>query len=257
MAKAINTDEFSASLRARSIDVEQRKLLVTNFHGSEQEKDLSTPANCNGYGRIRHFRRETSDGWPLNPLPIDPAAKALGVGESDLLQAQVFQNASCNWRCWYCYVPFSLLAANEKHAAWLSASDLIDLYLAEPSRPKVIDLSADVVDTSLRQSEKQVPCAGQTIHKSSPAGLPFLLRRHRQRHRHRSSPRPMNSAVFPEPEATYRGYRRRARRIRFGAMSCTHRRRQRADNSLGTSLKQSVPQSPEAKPQPGTASLKV
>ena len=146
MAKTINTDEFSTSLRERSVDVDQRRLLVTNYHGSEQEQDLTVPANCNGYGRIRHFRRETSGGWPQNPLPIDPATKALGVGESDLLQAQVFQNASCNWRCWYCYVPFSLLSANEKHAAWLSASDLIDLYLAESLRPRVIDLTGGQPD---------------------------------------------------------------------------------------------------------------
>lgn len=141
MGKTIDTDQFSQSLRERSIDLDQRKLLVTNYHGSEQEQDLTAPANCSGYGRIRHFRRQTNDGWPADPLPIDPACKALGIPRCDLLQAQVFQVAACNWRCWYCYVPFSLLAADEKHAAWLSASDLIDLYLAEPSRPKVIDLS--------------------------------------------------------------------------------------------------------------------
>ena len=146
MATAINTDRFSHTLRGRSINVAQRKLLVTNFLGSEQEKDLTIPANCNGYGRIRHFRRETSEGWPSNPLPIDPASKALGIPSADLLQAQVFQNASCNWRCWYCYVPFSLLAADENHAGWLSSSELLDLYLDQASPPKVIDLSGGQPD---------------------------------------------------------------------------------------------------------------
>src|SRR5690606_36319878 len=88
-----------------------------------------------------HFRREASPGWPPNPLPIDPASKILGITAADLLRAQVFQNASCNWRCWYCFVPFSLLGANEALSGWLSASELIDLYLNESSRPRVIDLS--------------------------------------------------------------------------------------------------------------------
>ncbi len=64
----------------------------------------------------------------------------------DLLRAQVFQNAACNWRCWYCYVPYTLLAANEQHSAWLGPNDLIDLYLNEPLRPAVIDLSGGQPD---------------------------------------------------------------------------------------------------------------
>lgn len=143
---SINTDEVSESLRSRSINLDEQKLLITNYAGTQQEKDLTVPPNCNGYGRIRHFYRETSEGWPSNPLPIDPAAKALGVQSKDLLKAQVFQNASCNWRCWYCYVPFNLLSANQKHSEWLSCEDLVDLYLAEIERPVVIDLSGGQPD---------------------------------------------------------------------------------------------------------------
>lgn len=146
MAGAINTEQFSHTLRGKSINLTERKLLITNFHGTDQENDLTVPANCDGYGRIRHFRRETTEGWPSNPLPIDPASKALGVPPGDLLHAQVFQNASCNWRCWYCYVPFSLLAADESHAGWLTSSELLDLYLNQASPPKVIDLSGGQPD---------------------------------------------------------------------------------------------------------------
>ena len=143
---SINTEVVSESLRSRSINLDEEKLLITNYTGTQQEKDLAVPANCGGFGRIRHFYRETSDGWPSNPLPIDPAAKALGVASGDLLKAQVFQNASCNWRCWYCYVPFNLLNANQKHSAWLGCSDLIDLYMDEAERPLVIDLSGGQPD---------------------------------------------------------------------------------------------------------------
>jgi uncharacterized Fe-S cluster-containing radical SAM superfamily protein len=142
----IDTAAFSRKLRAKSIDVERQKLLVTNYLGSKQEKDLSEPANCKGFGRIRHFRRHTTNRWPENPLPIDPAAARLSLPPEDVLLAQVFQNASCNWRCWYCYVPFDLLAANEKRAAWLSCGELLDLLETEANPPRVIDLSGGQPD---------------------------------------------------------------------------------------------------------------
>ncbi len=142
----IDTDAYSARLRAKAIDPATRRLLVTNFHGSRQEEDLSEPANCRGFGRIRHFRRASSPGWPPNPLLIDPASRALGLPPTAELRAQVFQNAACNWRCWYCFVDFALLAADLKRSALLSASELVDLYFAEPDRPSVIDLTGGQPD---------------------------------------------------------------------------------------------------------------
>lgn len=137
----IDTEKFSDRMRRAAVDLGAKRVLVTNFRETQQELDLSEPANCNGFGRIRHFRRTTSDGWPPNPLPIDPASLALGLPKTDVIRAQAFQNAVCNWRCWYCYVPFDLLSANPKHSSWLTASELIDLFLAQPMRPSVIDLT--------------------------------------------------------------------------------------------------------------------
>jgi len=74
----LNTNKMSAALRSRTIDLAAGRLLITNFRDTEQEKDLTKPPNCNGFGRIRHFRRHGSPGWPQNPLPIDPAAHRLG-----------------------------------------------------------------------------------------------------------------------------------------------------------------------------------
>jgi uncharacterized Fe-S cluster-containing radical SAM superfamily protein len=143
---SINTCKFSDSLRARAIDLLSKKILITRFTGSEQEKDISESPNCDGYGRIHHFRRQTGTGWPENPLPIDPAAHKLGTVAADLLKVQVFQNSACNWRCWYCFVPFDLLSANPKKAAWLSAGELIDLYQKSVNPPQVIDLSGGQPD---------------------------------------------------------------------------------------------------------------
>lgn len=62
------------------------------------------------------------------------------------MTAQVFQNAACNWRCWYCYVPYNLLAADPARSAWLTAEELVALYVAEGERPLVIDLSGGSPD---------------------------------------------------------------------------------------------------------------
>jgi uncharacterized Fe-S cluster-containing radical SAM superfamily protein len=146
MTTAINTDRFSSVLRARGIDQDASKVLVTILEGSEQEQDLSEPVNCQGLGRIRHFQRETSPGWPENPLPTVPAARALGLDEPSQMRAQVFQNAVCNWRCWYCYVDFPLLAGNREHSQMCSATELVELFLSEPDSPVMIDLSGGQPD---------------------------------------------------------------------------------------------------------------
>ena len=132
---------MSVRYRAKMINPEKRCLLMTNFIDSEQERDLSEPPNCKGFGRIRHFRRTTSPSWPPNPLPIDPASKALGLASTDILRAQAFQNAGCNWRCWFCFVPFNLLAASHQHSDWLTPEALVKLYLNQQDPPSMIDLT--------------------------------------------------------------------------------------------------------------------
>src|SRR6267378_3524557 len=141
-AKPIDTAKFSELLRDRSVDVSGRQLLVSRLSGSEQEADIAAPVNCGGYGRVRHFRFATSPGWPQNPLPIAPACKALGISAPPaVMTAQVFQNAACGWRCWYCFVPDNLLRADPKRSAWMTPEDLVGLYGAEPERPRILDLS--------------------------------------------------------------------------------------------------------------------
>lgn len=142
----ISTPEISARYRQKALDLPGRRLLMTNFARSQQQKDFSVPFNCEGFGRIHHFRRQGSEGWPSNPLPIDPARRALKLAAGNEMQAQVFQNAVCNWRCWYCFVDFALLSGNPDHSQWLSAEDLVGFYLGEAERAPVIDLSGGQPD---------------------------------------------------------------------------------------------------------------
>src|SRR5205085_11623142 len=107
---------------------------------------LSEPANCRGFGRVRHFRLDTGDNWIQNPLPILPAAKALGLNQYSQIKAQVFQNSVCNWRCWYCFVDFKLLSGDSKHSSFLTCNEMLDLYLAEENPAPMIDLTGGQPD---------------------------------------------------------------------------------------------------------------
>jgi uncharacterized Fe-S cluster-containing radical SAM superfamily protein len=142
----LKTDEFSSLLRERAVRLDSCELLVSTFSGSGQEDDLSEPPNCAGVGRIRHFQRATTFGWPSNPLPIDPAAAFLGLEPRGQIDAQVFQNAACNWRCWYCYVPFNMLSANESRSTWITAAELVERYMTLSKRPPMIDLTGGQPD---------------------------------------------------------------------------------------------------------------
>lgn len=146
MSPRIDTETLSLRYRRAAIEVDGQRLLMTNFHGSQQERDLSEPANCAGFGRIHHFKLGDGKNWPRNPLPIEPAKRALSLEDDCQIRAQVFQTSVCNWRCWYCFVPFGLLNANPCQSAWLTPPELVDLYLAEYPRPPIIVLSGGQPD---------------------------------------------------------------------------------------------------------------
>lgn len=132
---------MSERLRSKCVRIREKEVLVARIAGTLQEADLSVPPNCNGMGRLRHFRRHITEGWPLDPLPIDPANKALGRPPSDVVVAQVFQLAACDWRCWYCFVPEQSRTGDAREGQWLSPRDLVEMYLEEVPRSYVIDLS--------------------------------------------------------------------------------------------------------------------
>ena len=142
----IDTDQMATRMRARIIRPNSREILVSRLGGSAQEGDLTTPVNCGELGRVRHFRRETAPGWPSNFLPIDPAAKALGLEPPMMMEAEVFQNAACAWRCWYCFVPFELLGGDERRSEWVSAAELVRRYAELADRPPILDLSGGSPD---------------------------------------------------------------------------------------------------------------
>jgi uncharacterized Fe-S cluster-containing radical SAM superfamily protein len=142
----IDTATMARRMRERILRPASREILIARLSGSDQEADLTVPPNAHGLGRIRHFRRDTAPGWPENPLPIDPAAKSLNLPADNIVRAQVFQNAACAWRCWYCYVPFDLLGGTESKGMWQTADAMVALFAETPDRPHILDLSGGSPD---------------------------------------------------------------------------------------------------------------
>lgn len=145
-SRGIDTIRREADLRPLVLDPAARAILMSRIGGTNQEADLSAPTNCDGFGRVRHFRRNVVSGWPENPLPIDPAARWLRMSPSTEMNAQVFQVAACAWRCWYCFVPYSSLRADPATSKWWTAEALVDAYLELDDRPPILDLSGGSPD---------------------------------------------------------------------------------------------------------------
>ncbi|KKL05438.1 hypothetical protein LCGC14_2606020, partial [marine sediment metagenome] len=132
--------------REKAINLEEKKILISNYIGTFQEKDLSELPNCNGYGRIHHFNMKTSPNWPKNPLPNFPACRSLNIETSTILRAEIFQVSMCNLNCWYCFVPSDLLIGNLDYAMYLSASDMISKFMKIEDKPNTIILSGGQPD---------------------------------------------------------------------------------------------------------------
>jgi uncharacterized Fe-S cluster-containing radical SAM superfamily protein len=145
MTSPVEFDILTEHLRQKSI-ISNNQFLITNFTGSHQEKDISEGSNCQGFGRIHHFKFDKGKDWNQDPLPHQIAAWKLGRKFENKGRVQVFQFAACNCRCWYCYVDNNLLNASTAHAAFKTADELLDLYLQEKERPYIIDLSGGQPD---------------------------------------------------------------------------------------------------------------
>ena len=118
-----------------------KRVYLAKISGSKQEQDLTLPANYNGFGRIRHFRKAQYTDWIQDPLPIDPAVKYLNIDSTDTIRTQCFQIASCNLNCWYCFVPAELKLGKRTCGEWFSAKQIVNKILEDKNSPRVIVLS--------------------------------------------------------------------------------------------------------------------
>jgi uncharacterized Fe-S cluster-containing radical SAM superfamily protein len=138
-------DLITNKLRSKSIHGNDQ-FLISRLTSSNQEKDLSEGPNCQGFGRIHHFKLKKGNDWINDPLPHQVAAWKLGLPFHQNERVQVFQNAACNCRCWYCFVDYDLLSASRANSDFKTADELLEMFLQENDRPYIIDLSGGQPD---------------------------------------------------------------------------------------------------------------
>ncbi|MGW8444287.1 hypothetical protein ACWGXJ_25585 [Paenibacillus sp. S33] len=139
-----NNEKLIDTLREKVLLKNERKILIANLNNSKENEDNYTKTNCQGYGRVRVFKNFSIHFSLEDQKTRKPLFR--GHPPVDELRSQVFQLAACNWRCWYCFVDFELLAGNEKFGSFFTADELVDMFLNEHNHPNVLDLSGGQPD---------------------------------------------------------------------------------------------------------------
>jgi uncharacterized Fe-S cluster-containing radical SAM superfamily protein len=141
-------ERFAHKLRDQIVRPDEQAVLLATLHGSEESKDPYTQVNCDGLGRVRVFKTYAMHFGVDHPQYASRTKSVLAPGFRDfqVVRTQVFQLAACSWRCWYCYVDNELLNADQSRGQFVSASEMVDLYLGQNPRPEIIDLSGGQPD---------------------------------------------------------------------------------------------------------------
>jgi len=142
----VDPEVITNRLREKAIKIDERKILISNFLGSSQEGDIKAGINCKGFGRMRTTAIEPEPGWVKTTLPHEPASFKLGISIKDLELSQIFQSAVCNYNCWFCYVDPRLLRGSFQWARFFSTDELLDMFLIEEVKPKIITLTGGQPD---------------------------------------------------------------------------------------------------------------
>ena len=144
--KPIDTAKMSEHLRGRAIDISARKVLISRLAGSDQESDLTVPSNCNGYGRIRHFRQQTSDGLADQPLAYRSRLQGAWPRSSARDDSAGLSERGLCLAVLVLFRPIQSFERRPDRSEWLTADDLVQLYRNEAERPLVIDLTGGSPD---------------------------------------------------------------------------------------------------------------
>jgi uncharacterized Fe-S cluster-containing radical SAM superfamily protein len=142
----IDPTRLARSLRAKLVRCDTKQVLISRLAGSLQERDIAGGVNCQGYGRLR-TTDPVSTTWSFDTtVPNEPAATRLGLSSEEARLSQLFQLAGCNLRCWFCYVDGPMLTASPGRAQFLSADDLVRMYMDEPVRARIVTLTGGQPD---------------------------------------------------------------------------------------------------------------
>lgn len=137
-------EKYDELLRKKIVDIKTRSIKLVKIQSIEESMDSNCHVNCDGFGRQRLY-----DNFSLFMENRGTVKKRLLRGISpkiDHFRTQVFQNAGCNIRCWYCFVDDCALDAAPINTEWVSVTKMIDVFLQENEEPFIMDLSGGQPD---------------------------------------------------------------------------------------------------------------
>lgn len=131
----------------RNKAIKDDKLLMTKFNNSIQETDITTPTNCDGFGRVHHFKYFKNKRWMSNPLPAVAVKENFNsqINVKSTIEVEVFQLSVCNFNCWYCFVDKKLREGNKEFSSFVSPRELL-IMCNRDNVPNVISLSGGQPD---------------------------------------------------------------------------------------------------------------
>ncbi len=143
--RGFNPDRIASVIRERAIKLPQRQILLTRFYDTEQQQDVTTGINCDGFGRLHRYSKP-SPRWPPVSIPEEPAAWRLNLPSSQTQVAQLFQNSACDFRCWYCFVDRVSLSGKAKNARFLTCNEMIEMFIRDGMPSPVLVLTGGQPD---------------------------------------------------------------------------------------------------------------
>jgi uncharacterized Fe-S cluster-containing radical SAM superfamily protein len=143
--RGLDPDKLAQYLRPRIIKGDEQQVLLARFYGTDQGHDVTSGITCGGYGRLHYYSRPSAH-WSPVPIPELPAAWRLGLDPTQTRIAQLFQNAACDFRCWYCFVDRDSLAGKETVGEFMSAEQIVDLYVRDGIPSPVLALTGGQPD---------------------------------------------------------------------------------------------------------------
>lgn len=134
------------TFREKSLRLDKQQILISEIPESDVAGSSVARINCQGFGMVRKSVTHRSDDWPdINILP-QLVPQKLGIPIEHAATTQIFRDAACNFRCWYCFVDFRFLKADQNRSRFFTTDELIELYLKEPNPSKIIYLTGGQPD---------------------------------------------------------------------------------------------------------------
>lgn len=127
-----NPIEAAKWLRPKMIDLENKKVLLANFSGTDQSRDFAKRHLIGDWARKKIYLKPREKNLPdMWKEPAGIASRKLNVPPDECNAAFTIQVNGCNLACWFCYVDDENKNACGAKGVWVSAEEILTAFLVE------------------------------------------------------------------------------------------------------------------------------